>query len=213
MTRTEFIAARERLGLTPDELAAELDLPPTITAAWEHGSVAVPRRYAEELQWRVAATERAEALEASGLPECDWSADWDAKPLPDGLSAQGAHFEAFNRHAASCATCLAREQYIAERFPAMPRRPFPGAMGLLAAVTERVDRLPAWARPAAYGALAFLALTALRVLSAYPRWSAQPGGWLMVFGALAAGAGIGAVIGLVYSGYQAVRRRPPAVQA
>jgi hypothetical protein len=200
MTHTEFIVARDRLRFTSESLAAELGLTPAITAAWADGTVAVPSRHARELQWRVAVAERTAALEAGGLPECNWVTAWDAAPLPDEPSAQTEQFEALERHSTSCAACQARERYVNERFPPMPPRPLPGALGVLAAVSAHVDRLPAWARPAAYGALAFSALTAFRVLLTFPRWSAQQGGWLIAGEALAAGAGIGAGVGLVYSG-------------
>lgn len=207
MTADDVIAARRTLGLTPDALAAELGLTPAVVAAWEAGAVAVPRRFARDLAWRLAAAEREAALAASGLPECAWVGAWASAPAASAAKAQLARLEALQAHAAACPECRAREAYVADRFPAMPAPPVAGWVAALGWVSERVDRLPPWLRPAANGALLFLALTAVRVLLGLPRLAAAPNGWLVALQALAAGAAIGAVLGSVVGAVRYARAR------
>src|SRR3954468_3156693 len=82
MNATEFVHARERLGISGTALAYELGLTPHVVAAFEDGSVKVPETMAKEIQWRVAAMERHEALAASGLPSCSWLERWEETPVP-----------------------------------------------------------------------------------------------------------------------------------
>ncbi len=213
MTPAELTAARQRLDLTPDALAAELALTPAIVHAWEAGTVRVPQRYADELRWRVAMTERAAALDASGLPTCAWVETWEGAPEPEGLAATTKRFEALNAHVEACATCQARHRWVEERFPPLPRRPIGGWIGVVAAINERVERLPGWAQPAAWGALAFVAMTLFRVVLSYARWSADPNGWLGVLGALGAAAAIGAAAGLAYGALRRFRARRRVARA
>lgn len=51
MTSEEFTAARERLGLTSADVAAEFGLTPDVVDAIEAGSVKVPRHMAKQLAW------------------------------------------------------------------------------------------------------------------------------------------------------------------
>lgn len=205
MTGSEFIAARERAGLSLDDAAAALDLTPGVVAAWEAGTVRIPRRVAQEMTWRAAAAQRRAALATSGLPECGWVAAWEREPPATSTKKQLRRLEAFTKHAAACPTCRAREQYVAERFPPMPPRPLTGWLAIVGWFKERIDRLPAWLRPAAWGAVIFFAMTAIRVVLSTPEWLHAPGGWLAALTALPAGAGVGAVVGALFGVVRAVR--------
>src|SRR5215204_5283589 len=105
MTGAEGKAARERLGLDVGTLAAELGVTPHVVGAWEAGAVAVPKAYAGELAWRVAAAEREGALAASGLPECptvrELELALETHP-PRGQKEQLKNMEALLKHAEQC---------------------------------------------------------------------------------------------------------------
>jgi hypothetical protein len=166
MTSAELVAARQRLGLTPDQLAAELGIPPHAYRACEAGRAALPRRQAQVVAYRVAAVERDAALTASGLPECAWIAAWDRRaPAADArLEATVRHLEEARAHAAACPTCQAREQFVRERFPDMPAPPVPGWMRAAGVVGDWVRARPAWARPALVGAGTLAVMTFGRAL-------------------------------------------------
>jgi hypothetical protein len=195
----EFTGARERLSLTGPTLAVELGLTPHVIAAFEDGSVAVPKNIAQELQWRVAILERREALEASGLPDCAWVLKWEEAPMPSRSSEMVKHLDAFTVHTTACPTCLARERFVEERFGPLPERPMPGWQGIIVAITNRVERLPRLLQPAANGALLFLAMSVVRVVFMLPRLMHTPRGWLLALGGLAASAAIGAAVGSAFA--------------
>ena len=46
MTAAELSAARETIGLTAEQLAAELGVAPRTYAAWESGTADIPARHA-----------------------------------------------------------------------------------------------------------------------------------------------------------------------
>jgi hypothetical protein len=121
MTAKEASVARERLGLSIEDLSADLALTPDVVQSWETGTVRVPARVARELQWRLAVKARHEALAGSGLPECAWMVAWDEEQFPEGMKAQTAHMERAAEHLTSCSVCKAREQFVVERFGEMPK--------------------------------------------------------------------------------------------
>lgn len=162
MTPAELVRAREVLGLTQAQLATELELSEDTIEHWESGAGKVPRVYARQIAWLAAVGERQQALAASGLPTCEWATRWEAEPEPEKQEARLARFEALEKHGASCATCQARERYVAERFPPMPEPPLSPGLRVLHTIALGVARLPAWARPAALGAMIGVALVALR---------------------------------------------------
>ncbi|MDF1505860.1 hypothetical protein PYV61_23105, partial [Roseisolibacter sp. H3M3-2] len=98
MTGAELAAARARLGLTPDAMAAELRVPPHAYAACEAGRATLTRGPRERLVWRLSVVARQAALAASGLPECAWVAAWDARTQVGGR-ALDAHVRALEAHA------------------------------------------------------------------------------------------------------------------
>ena len=198
MTAAELIAIRQSLGLTPDQFAAELGVPPHSYAGWEEGTVRIDDRSAREITYRGALAERQAALKASGLPECEWLRAWEAESRPEKLK-RIERVEALESHLVACATCRAREEFLAERFGPMPEPPLPGWLRLIGRVNDIIARLPAWARPAAWGALALLLLTMLRVVFALPTLARQPHNILVLLGAVLVAMAGGAAGGLVYS--------------
>jgi transcriptional regulator with XRE-family HTH domain len=202
MTPVELVRAREALGLSRAQLAIELELSEETIEHWESGAGNVPRVYARQIAWLAAISERQQALAASGLPTCEWVTRWEAEPEPEKQEARLARFEALEQHGASCATCEARERYVTERFPPMPEPPLSPGLRVLRAIALGVARLPAWARPAAVGAMIGVALVALRVgiqlLIRGPSWP--------LFRAMGEVAGAVALAGAAGGlGYQLVR--------
>lgn len=146
VTPEELLASRQRLGLTPEGLAAELNLTPAVILAWESGRIRPSRRAERWLEWRGAMLDRDAALASSGLPECQALREIVASPRVDSHSRLGDVVQA---HMASCDVCLARKRYLAERFPPLPPPPLPAL--LLAVVwiqrsAERIWRRLRWAR-------------------------------------------------------------------
>jgi transcriptional regulator with XRE-family HTH domain len=207
MSGAEAKTIRERLGLTIESLAADLGLTPHVVASWENGGTSVSTRIAKELRWREGLVDRHEALAASGLPECPWVASWDNEQVPDTLKAQTAHLERYAQHQTSCATCVARHQFIQERFPPLPPRPTPGWVGAMAWLNERIAVLPRWGQPAAWAALAFGAYGVVKILFMLPSLSGDSRLWLVALNGLAASVALGASLGLAYGGFRAYRER------
>lgn len=122
---TEVQEARRRLGQSDEELADQLGVSAVTVQAWTAGRT-VPRRYAQQIKWLAAAAEREAALRSSGLPECEWMLRHVAAPLPDDPDAALQHLEEANDHAGVCPVCVAREEFVAERFGPMPPMPQTG---------------------------------------------------------------------------------------
>ena len=207
LSGADAAAIRERLGLSVDALAAELALTPDVVAAWESGRIAVPKRIAGELRWRDALAERVAALAASGLEECKWMAAWEAEKLPDGMSARAKHFEKAINHQPKCETCLARQRYLEARFGPMPARPLPGIVGIMGWLRVRIEKLPRWLQPPAWGALMFVAFSLVRIAFGAAGYGRDLDEWLNAIIALAINMVLGAALGLVYSGQRAVQER------
>ena len=201
MNSTELLTARQRLGLTPDQLAAELGIPPHAYRACEEGRATLPRHQAQMVTYRVAEAERDAALAASGLPECGWIADWDRRaPRADATpEATVRHLDEAQAHAGSCPTCQAREQFVRERFPEMPAPPVPGWVRVVGAAGDWLRARPAWARPALVGAAALAAMTLVRVLLLLLAAGPDRRVLFMAVVAVPLAAAAGAVGGLVYA--------------
>jgi hypothetical protein len=207
MTPAEVTAARERLDLTPERLAAELAVTEGEVRGWEDGSISVPRRFAQELAWQAALKERDEALVSAGLPACEWVQAWEQEPQPERLEQRVKWLESWEAHARACPVCQARERYAEEHLPPLPEAPMPTWARVVGRFAETVERLPRWARPAAYGAALIGALTLARALLAMlaTGFSLKLLGMAVV--GIAAGAYLGAVGGLSYYAVQEPFRR------
>jgi hypothetical protein len=80
----------------------------------------------------------------------------------------------------------------------MPEPHVPGWLRVFLRVSGAIERLPAWARPAAWGALLLGALTAVRVILFAPGAVQHPARFLTALGALAAASVAGALGGVAY---------------
>ena len=162
MTADEARAAREVLGLSQGHLAAELGVVPDVVAAFEAGTVRVPARVAGHLRWRVAIEQREHHLAAAGHPPCPVSV-----ALGEQFTTPGAKIPAiikeFEAHVVTCPQCRAREAYAAS-LPPLPPGPSSATGRAFRAFAGFTERLPAWARPAAWVAVGIGALVLLRVI-------------------------------------------------
>lgn len=148
VTPEELTSTRRRLGLTPDALAAELNLTPAVVTAWERGRIQPTQRVVQWLTWRAGMLDRDAALATSGLPECD---DLHALHLglgatPETAAARRSRMDAVMAHLARCPTCVARRRYIEERFPPMPRPPMAASVRALIWAFDTFARARAWVR-------------------------------------------------------------------
>ena len=198
MNTAEAIRARESLGMSQLKLALELGVTEKEVAAWEGGRVPIPKHLAERLAWQAALVRQRAALEASGLPECAWVRTWQAKPRPEKTKARRAHVRELREHMSTCPVCQAREAYVQEHLPPLPPPPVPGWAKGIRWLAARVNRLPKWARPAAYGAVLIGGWTLLNVLA---RGFGQGFSLVLLEAAglgILGGAALGAVGGITY---------------
>ena len=205
-------AARESLGLSHDGLAAELNVTPAVIRGWEDGRVRATGRQALLLEWRAAAHNHETAVEASGLPMCPTAEALlknmeDATPTPHvrqsvkevegSVTALEQSAKALEQHATTCATCQARKEFVST-LPPMPEFPHEIGGGILWRIATVILRLPAWLRPAAWGALLLGGMVLVRVVFAMlargPSWNLL--GIAAV--ALLIGGYLGAVGGFVF---------------
>jgi len=198
-------AARERLELGTEALAAELQVTEGEVRAWESGAIRIPRNARRALEYRVAHAEWSAGMAASGLPECEWLKSERAKlVLPRGTEEMIRLAGTVRAHMWACEVCTARERWAKEHLPPFPLPPAKGAVGT---ALGAIQRLPAWARPAAWGGLAMAAMTAARALLmlATTGWRARD--VLEAAGAVLLAAAAGAAGGLVYTLTRPATRR------
>ncbi len=199
MVPAELADVRTRLGLSIGSVATEFNVTPAVVEAWESGSLAIPARVGNTLAYRAAAFERTEVLRDSGLPECAVVAGLRAKLQSRGAGATTAELSAIAAHLKTCPVCQAREKYIADRFPPLAAPPARGLQAVIQAVISRVQQLPAWSRPMAYGGIIVGAFVGLRgslmMLVHGPSWRGLAGMGL----AILVGMYLGAVGGVTYT--------------
>lgn len=212
MSATELAAARAELGLTAEEFATELELTPERYAAYEAGRARLPKYQAKLVAFQLACARRDQAVAQSGIPLCPWIEQWGREAPSDAKAESGrAYLERLEAHTKSCDICQARERFIHEHFPEMPRFPMPGGMGILLGAISWVEDRPEWMRPALYGAALLAAMTALRVVFLLFGVFRHPKLLLLAVGAMALAALGGAAGGLVYSFIGRPARRVPVV--
>lgn len=191
MNPQEVRSARECLGLTHEQLAAEYGVTEGEVRLWEVKAGGIPKRYALQLAWDAALRKQEEAMAASGLPECAWLRDQQDR-MPGDPKKQEVWVGEIRTHVEGCETCQAREQF-AEGLPPLPEPPMPGWVKVVGRFVDIVDRLPRWARPAAYGAAAIGIMTLIRSVF----FVLANGVSLAVLGMVAMGIGAGAYLGAV----------------
>ena len=162
MTAAEVRRAREILRLSEGHLAAELGVVPDVVAAFENGAVRVPPRIAKILRWRVALEERERALEAAGHGPCAESLALIKRFHAPGADT-AATMKAFQAHTTACSQCQAREAF-ARTLPPIPDPPSSATGRAFHSFVAFTERLPGWARPAAWGAVMVGAIVLVRVL-------------------------------------------------
>ena len=207
MTSQEAAEARQRLGLSVEDLSAELALTPDVVKGWEAGQVRVPGRVAKDLQWRLALQDREQALLTSGLPNCEWMVAWENEEIPDDAKAHTAYMERADKHLKSCSACTAREEFVAERFGAMPKPPLPAWMTTLGWIAVRVEKPPEWARPAIWIGLAFGAYSMFRIIFWIPAILRDPKIVITALTGLGASMAIGATLGLAYGAFRTAKSK------
>lgn len=198
MSPAEVQAARERLGLSQERLAAELTVTEAEVRGWEAGTVRIPGRFAQRLAWQAALKEREDLLLGAGLPECEWVQAWEREPIPEKLEQRTRKLEALSAHAEQCPTCQARARYAEEHLPPLPDAPMPLWIRVVGRFSERVERLPRWLRPAVYGAVLIGLLTLARAALALLVAGPSLGLLGMAAAGLLVGGYLGAVGGLAY---------------
>lgn len=208
VTGRELAGIRGEMGVDAEDLAVTLGISASKLRTLEGSSDPIPFGASKRLRWLHDDWQRAQALEASGLPACDWASEWLQAHV--GLTEVDAITESLKAsevHTSGCELCRARVQYLDDRFP--PQRPFPGGgmAGFLGTLGSFFLVLPRWCRPAVAGAAILLVLTLPRVLFALisgPDRLAALGAGLQA--AMAALLG-GAVGGFAYSFVGAPIRR------
>ncbi|SOD02504.1 hypothetical protein SAMN05216486_10397 [bacterium JGI 053] len=193
-------AARERLGLTTEALAATLHVTEGEVRGWENGSIRPRRKLRFQLEYLVARADWDAGMTASGIPDCAWLEARLPGFVYGGFDrAQIALGKEIVRHMEACAACRARTAWAREHLPPPPQPPATGFGRLFAATVAGIDRLPKWARPAAFGAIMLALMTSARILFLLPSMLRSPIAVLTALGTVLLAAAAGGVGGLAYS--------------
>jgi hypothetical protein len=125
MTPSELRAIRALMGLDPDRMAAQIGVTPHVYAAFEAGTLRVPRRHAQIAAHYGGAAAQAVALAASGLAVCEWSEEWSRSIPPWGSPKLKPHLASGRDHFRACSVCQARAAYVEQHCPPVPEFPIP----------------------------------------------------------------------------------------
>ncbi len=207
MTALEATEARAQLGLTTEQLAADLGVTEREVLAWEAGEVTLPKGLARRLAWNAAVAQRKAALERSGLPVGPWVAELNAAPPPKSPKESQARFAAMRKHGAECAICKARGEWATKNLPPLPEPPLPAWITLLNMLQKAISRLPAWLRPAAWGGILAGALVLTRAVIGALTYGLSVQLLVTVGETIGVGVYGGAVGGLAYTLVRRATRR------
>jgi len=207
MTGFELQRRRLALGMSVEELAEVLNRHREEVEGWERIEGNLSGATARELDWALALAEHEKAFVDAGIPPCPWVTEHEKAVNFKDPKAVTAYLEGLDAHASDCEHCQKRRAF-AETLPPLPKMPLPPYVGLVGNVKEKVDRLPSWLQPAAWGAVGIGALTVVRgvVMVGLRRVAITPQLLLGLLGAILVGAYMGAVGGLAYS----VAKKPAA---
>lgn len=147
MTGADVRAARERLGLTVEQTAAELGAEVAAVSAWEAGARRVPREAASTMEMRLAFAERERILAESGLRPCEKAEEMDRAMLELEDDEFIPASEAARAHAESCHRCQRIARYLEEHAPPIPEPPMSVASRFIEGLGALPDRLPTPLRP------------------------------------------------------------------
>lgn len=196
MLSRDVQTTRQLLGLTPEQLASELDVTPAVIHAWEQGKASPSKHHLRLLEWHRAVHERQQLMHAKGFAQCSTARQLfeDLMKAPRGGAREQ---RALDEHEAACPTCIAAAEF-EKTLPPLPDLPLGPLNRAFVALSERIGRLPPWARPAAWGAVFIGALVLLRVVAfvllGHFDWRVLVGVPLgLIFGAY-----LGAIGGIVY---------------
>lgn len=161
MTGQELTRSITELKLSADDLGRIMDRPREVVIGWL-ASHQLPRQVSRQLEWHLALHRRDQQMREQGIPTCQW-VERHVTAQPADTDALEKHLAELEAHLSSCAICQEREAFAAT-LPPLPPMPVALHVRVLGQVSDGVHRLPAWARPAAFGALLVGALTLLRAI-------------------------------------------------
>lgn len=159
------------------------------------GTLRVPKRMRQTMGYLVASAEWDAGMQSSGLPVCAWLEVMFPQTAVARGRKQADLTKALLAHVDACDLCRARNAWAAEH---LPPRPMP-APGLIARGAAFVFGLPAWARPAAYGAIGLGLMAGMRMLFLIPGGIRRPMVLLEALGATLLAAAAGAAGGFAFS--------------
>lgn len=155
-TPDEVRALRAQMELSVDHFAAHLGVGPGEVRGWEAGTLRVPRYEGAWIRHTLAWEARRLAAVADGVQDCSWLVERQSALHAELERERVRAIRRFNddvaRHTPDCPDC-ARVRAWLETQPPLPPAPQPGGVrGLAAGFVAWGQALPAWLRPAVYGA-------------------------------------------------------------
>lgn len=155
-TPDDVRALRAQLELSVEQLAAHLGVGPGEVRGWEAGTLRIPRHEAGWIRHMLAFQARRVAAQAEGIRDCPWLVERQAALSAELPRERGKAIRRFKddvgRHVAGCPEC-GRVRAWLDTQPPLPVAPPPRSMrGLAAGFVAWGQTLPAWLRPAVYGA-------------------------------------------------------------
>jgi hypothetical protein len=207
MTGLELQRRRVAVGMSVDQLAELLNRHRDEVEAWERIEGDLARTTSRELDWVLALEEHNKAFVDAGILPCPWVAEHEKAVDFKSTKAVTAYLESLDTHARECEHCE-RRRVFAETLPPLPEMPLPPYVRLFGKLKEKIDHLPSWLQPAAWGAVGIGVLTVVRgvAMVGLRRVAITPKLFLGLLGAVLVGAYMGAVGGLTYS----VAKKPAA---